>query len=329
MNQLISKSQASLSQISSRITNATISKLSNQIAEYKDLLKMVPKDDQILPEIHSECSNLLDEIINLHKSTFFTPLDYADCIIEVNAGAGGHESHDFTKMITKMYASYCKNNGIPCEIVDFSPGEIAGWKSAVVTLSTVNEIPVFGIFKHEIGAHRLVRTSLYDSAGRRHTSFTNVNVIASSPQSSTSITPSNIPQSEIKIETMRAQGAGGQHVNTTDSAVRVTHIPTNITAFCQNERSQGQNKKTALKILAARLNARQEGIRKSERKQEWEGKPDTAWGTHIRSYTGTPYKLVKDLRTGVECRDYDGVFNGDKLDLFLDAAVVKFGGEAK
>jgi peptide chain release factor 2 len=239
--------------------------------------------------------------------------DSNDTYIEINSGAGGTESQDWASMLLRMYQRWAEKHGYKVELIDFNSGETAGIKNATLL---VKGTQAYGWAKTESGVHRLVRISPYDSAARRHTSFASVWVY---PQVDDDI-EIEVKESDLKIDTYRASGAGGQHVNTTDSAVRITHVPTGVIVACQNERSQHKNRATAMKMLKARLYERELAIREAETAKTEAGKTDIGWGHQIRSYVLQPYQLVKDLRTGVTSTSPDDVLDGD-VDPFMAAAL--------
>ena len=239
--------------------------------------------------------------------------DGFDTYLEVHAGAGGTESQDWAEMLQRMYTRWAERQGYKVELVDYHSGEQAGIKSATLLVKGEN---AYGYAKTESGVHRLVRISPYDSAARRHTSFASVWVYP--------VVDDNIEvdynESDLRIDTYRASGAGGQHINTTDSAVRITHIPTGIVVQCQNQRSQHKNKAEAYNQLRARLYERELSIREQAANAENATKTDIGWGHQIRSYVLQPYQLVKDLRTGVTSTAPGDVLDGD-LDPFMAAAL--------
>ena len=239
--------------------------------------------------------------------------DANNSYIEINAGAGGTESQDWAEMLQRMYTRWADRKGMRVELVDHHSGEQAGIKSATLLIKGEN---AYGNLKTESGVHRLVRISPYDSAARRHTSFSSVWVY---PEVDDDI-DIEINESDLRIDTYRASGAGGQHVNTTDSAVRITHIPTNIVVACQNERSQHKNRASAMKQLKARLYEAELQRREAETSAANAAKTDIGWGHQIRSYVLQPYQLVKDLRTGVTSTSPSDVLDGD-LDRFMAAAL--------
>jgi peptide chain release factor 2 len=239
--------------------------------------------------------------------------DNNDTYIEINSGAGGTERQDWASMLLRMYQRWAEKHGYKVELMDFNSGETAGIKNATLLIKGAQ---AYGWAKTESGVHRLVRISPYDSAARRHTSFASVWVY---PQVDDEI-DIDIKESDLKIDTYRASGAGGQHVNTTDSAVRITHVPTGVIVACQNERSQHKNRATAMKMLKARLYELELAIREAEIAKTEAGKSDIGWGHQIRSYVLQPYQLVKDLRTGVTSTSPSDVLDGD-LDPFMAAAL--------
>ena len=239
--------------------------------------------------------------------------DGNDTYVEVNAGAGGTESQDWAEMLSRMYTRWAERRGMKVELVDYHAGEQAGIKSVTYLIKGEN---AYGYAKTESGVHRLVRISPYDSNARRHTSFASVWVY---PVVDDNI-DIEINESELRIDTYRASGAGGQHINTTDSAVRITHIPTNIVVQCQNQRSQHKNKAEAMNQLRARLYEAELRKRELEANATAASKTDIGWGHQIRSYVLQPYQLVKDLRTGVTSTSPTDVLDGD-LDPFMAAAL--------
>jgi peptide chain release factor 2 len=239
--------------------------------------------------------------------------DASDSYVEINSGAGGTESQDWAEMLQRMYARWGERRGFKVEMIDYHAGEQAGIKSATLLLKGEG---AYGWAKTEAGVHRLVRISPYDSSARRHTSFASVWVY---PQVDDDIAI-EINEKDLRIDTYRSSGSGGQHVNTTDSAVRITHIPTNIVVACQTERSQHKNRATAMKMLKARMYERELQRREAEASAIHAGKTDIGWGHQIRSYVLQPYQLVKDLRTGVISTDPQRVLDGE-LDPFMAAAL--------
>ena len=247
--------------------------------------------------------------------------DANDSYIEINAGAGGTESQDWAGMLQRMYTRWAERRGMKVELVDYHAGEQAGIKSATLLIKGEN---AYGYAKVESGVHRLVRISPYDSAARRHTSFSSVWVY---PVIDDNIEV-EINESELRIDTYRASGAGGQHINTTDSAVRITHLPTGIVVQCQNQRSQHKNKAEAYNQLRARLYERELQEREAIANAENASKTDIGWGHQIRSYVLQPYQLVKDLRTGTTSTSPGDVLDGDLDDFMASALSQRVTGEA-
>ncbi len=247
--------------------------------------------------------------------------DTNDSYLEVHAGAGGTESQDWAEMLLRMYTRWAEQHGCKVDLMEESQGEEAGLKSATIRIVGDN---AYGWLKTEAGVHRLVRISPFDAASRRHTSFASIDVY---PVVDDAIDV-DIQDKDIRIDTYRASGAGGQHVNRTDSAVRITHEPTGIVVQCQNDRSQHKNRASAMKMLKARLYERELKRREDEARAEHEAKSDIGWGHQIRSYVLHPYQMVKDLRTSVEKSNAQGVLDGD-LDPFLEAALAARAGSTR
>jgi peptide chain release factor 2 len=239
------------------------------------------------------------------------PNDRLNAIVNIHPGAGGTESQDWAEMLMRMYLRWAERSGFKTQILDYQDGEEAGLKSVTFTVAGEN---AFGMLGSESGVHRLVRISPFDAAKRRHTSFASVAVY---PEIDDKIEV-KIDEKDLRIDTYRSSGKGGQHVNTTDSAVRVTHIPTGIVTQCQNERSQHKNKDVCMKVLRARLYELEVEKKKAETQSIEDNKLDIAWGSQIRSYVLQPYRMVKDHRTKVEVGDVDRVLNGD-LEIFIKA----------
>ena len=248
--------------------------------------------------------------------------DRNSCFVSINPGAGGTESQDWAEMLLRMYLRYCEKKGWKTTITDYQAGDEAGIKS--VTFS-VNGEYAYGHLKAEAGIHRLVRISPFDSNARRHTSFASVYAFPEIEEEDINI---KISETDLRIDTYRSGGAGGQHVNTTDSAVRITHLATNIVVACQSERSQHLNKATAMKVLRAKLYEREMEERTAKASEIAAEKKEIGWGSQIRSYVLHPYKMVKDLRTGVESGNPDAVLNGS-LDEFVVAMLMGVRREVK
>jgi peptide chain release factor 2 len=241
--------------------------------------------------------------------------DGNDCYLEVNSGAGGTESQDWAHMLLRMYTRWAERRGFKVELLDESPGEEAGVKSATIQIKGDN---AYGWAKTETGVHRLVRISPFDSQARRHTSFASVYV---SPVVDENIAI-EVLDKDLRVDTFRASGAGGQHVNKTESAIRLTHMPTGIVVACQSDRSQHRNRATAMAMLKARLYERELQLREEKAMAAASIKTDIGWGHQIRSYVLQPYQMVKDLRTSVEVGNAGGVLDGD-IDVFLEAALAR------
>jgi len=239
------------------------------------------------------------------------PNDGCNALLTVHAGAGGTESCDWADMLLRMYTRWGEQAGFTVDVLDISPGEEAGISAATIRISGPN---AFGYAKAERGVHRLVRISPFDSASRRHTSFSSVDVIAELEDDAAI----EIDPSDLRTDVYRASGKGGQHVNKTESAVRLTHIPSGIVVTCQNDRSQIKNKASAMRTLKSRLYEKQEDEKRSEMEKFYGEKGDIAWGNQIRSYVFQPYQMIKDLRTGVESGNIQAVMDG-ALDPFIHA----------
>ena len=241
--------------------------------------------------------------------------DASNAIVSINAGAGGTEAQDWAEILLRMYLRWCENKGFKAEITDYQPGDEAGAKGVTFTVAGPY---AYGYLKAEKGIHRLVRISPFDSNARRHTSFCSVFVF---PELTDDV-DIDIQEKDLKVDTYRASGAGGQHVNKTDSAIRITHIPSGIVVSCQNERSQHKNRSTAMKQLKARLYEQEMEKKESEAEVLGGEKKDIAWGSQIRSYVLHPYRMVKDHRTGYEVGNADAVLDGD-LDGFIEAYLMQ------
>jgi len=244
------------------------------------------------------------------------------CFLEVHSGAGGTESQDWTQMLLRMYVRWAEAHGYKVEYIEESPGEEAGIKSATIQVTGDN---AYGWMKTESGVHRLVRISPFDGNARRHTSFASIGVY---PVIDDDIVI-DIQDKDLRIDTYRASGAGGQHVNRTDSAIRITHLPTGIVVQCQADRSQHKNRAAAFKMLRARMYEMELQKREAEKQKLHDSKTEIGWGHQIRSYVLHPYQMVKDLRTGVETSNSQAVLDGD-LDRFMAAALAqRLGGETE
>jgi peptide chain release factor 2 len=281
--------------------------------ELDELLELFSQDEAELQKLSREINKLKKTVAAFKIALLLQkPEDSSYCFLSINAGAGGTESQDWANMLLRMYQRFCEREGFNVTMLDYQPADEAGIKSATLYVKGEN---AFGLLKSEHGVHRLVRISPFDANKRRHTSFSAVTVTPEIPELNVEISPS-----DLRIDTYRASGAGGQHVNTTDSAVRITHIPTGIVAQCQNERSQSQNKETAMKMLRAKvaqkmLDDQNAKIAAGTQKKKIE------WGSQIRSYVLHPYKMVKDHRTDYESPQPDLVLDGELMD-FIEAFLV-------
>ncbi|XP_055816598.1 peptide chain release factor PrfB2, chloroplastic [Solanum dulcamara] len=287
--------------------------IEQELVEHIDMIKLAREEND--PELESESVKTLLMIRRNVKEKELEALlsgehDYCSCFIEVQAGAGGTESMDWASMVMQMYKLWAQRKGYGVSVVDEMPGEIAGIKRATIKVDGEN---AFGYAKSEVGVHRLVRISPFDSAKRRHTSFVAVAVIPILGDGSTRV---QINESDLRIERFRSGGAGGQSVNTTESAVRITHIPTGITASCQNERSQHSNKASAMAVLQSRLDQLEMARQAQMNAQHTQSLTEISWGNQIRTYVLHPYRMVKDLRTNYEVSDPDSVLEGE-LDEFI------------
>ena len=289
--------------------------------EYKDIIAIIEiaeqdNDEKLLIDAKNQLLNLNKNIKKKElESLLSEEADKNDCFIEINAGAGGTESQDWVQMLLRMYSRWSDKKDYKIIIMDENPGEEAGIKSVCIKISGIN---AYGWLKTESGVHRLVRISPFDSQNRRHTSFASVWVY---PEVDDSV-DINLEDKDLRIDTYRASGAGGQHVNRTDSAVRITHLPTNIVVQCQNHRSQHQNKAEAFKMLKAKLYELELEKKSTEKARTEENKTEIGWGHQIRSYVLQPYQLVKDLRTNKESSNFQAILDGD-IDDFLEAALAK------
>ncbi len=272
------------------------------------------KDEELEPEIIDILQTLSVRIGDLERLSLFTgEHDSAHAYLTIHSGAGGTEACDWVNMLLRMYMRWAEKRGFTTSIMDILPGEEAGIKSVT---AHIEGHYAHGYLKTEIGVHRLVRISPFDSNKRRHTSFASV---FCTPEVEDDIVIEIDPK-DLRIDTYRSQGAGGQHVNKTDSAVRITHIPTGIVAQCQNERSQHKNKDMAMKILRSKLYEHEQQLKDKERDAQEKEKKGISWGNQIRSYVFQPYTLVKDLRTGVEIGNSAAVMDGN-IDAFIEAAL--------
>ena len=277
-------------------------------------LAAMESDEDLLSEAETVMCALREKSAKAEVQALLSgEADSNDAFVEIHPGAGGTEAQDWAEMLLRMYSRWANASGMKVEVIEEQSGDEAGIKSATIRVKGEN---AYGWLKTESGVHRLVRISPYDSSARRHTSFGSVWVY---PQIDDTI-EIDINESECRVDTYRASGAGGQHINKTDSAVRITHEPTGIAVQCQNDRSQHKNRSQAWDMLRARLYERELKIREDAAQEEADNKSEIGWGHQIRSYVLQPYQLVKDLRTGVETSDTGGVLDGD-LDAFMAAAL--------
>lgn len=308
-----------------------VNELKSWINPYKEVKQSFEGVESLLPEaLEMEDVSLIDELLQeLEKAEkgllalearrmLSGEMDNKNCFLSINAGAGGTEACDWANMLCRMYQRWAERRGWKVESVDRVEGEVAGIKSTTFKFSGPF---AYGYAKAEKGVHRLVRISPFDSGNRRHTSFASVDV---TPEITDDI-QIEIKPSEIRVDTFRSSGAGGQHVNVTDSAVRITHLPTNIVVSCQNERSQIQNRETCMRILRSKLYEKEVTEREESLRMMGGEKKEIAWGSQIRNYVFQPYTLVKDTRTGFETGNVQAMMDGELLDDFIIAYLKEFG----
>ena len=296
----IGKEKTKISNILNKFLN-----VKNAVDDAKALYELAnsENDEETINSLFAEADELEDKIINLEISMMLSgENDDKNAIVSIHPGAGGTESNDWASMLYRMYLRFCEREGFKIEVLDFQEGEEAGLKDVSFIVRGEN---AYGYLKAENGIHRLVRVSPFDSAGRRHTSFSSVMV---SPELNDDI-EINIEEKDIRVDVFRASGAGGQHINKTESAVRITHIPTGIVVNCQNDRSQHKNKDTAMKVLKSRLYELE--LMKQREKDESAPKSEIGWGHQIRSYVLFPYQQVKDNRSGEAYSQTDAILDGD------------------
>jgi peptide chain release factor 2 len=286
--------------------------LRGTLSDSEELLELAEEDGELLSEVEEDLGRVERILEEQEVARLFSgEYDEGDAILTINPGAGGVDSQDWAEMLARMYRRWVERRGFGLEVIEYTEGEEAGIKSATFTVSGEY---AFGLLSAERGVHRLVRISPFDAGARRHTSFASVAV---APVVGEAVEV-EIEEKDLKVDTYRASGAGGQHVNKTDSAVRITHLPTGIVAQCQNERSQHQNREVAMRVLRARLFELEREKREQEIAAQSGEKAEIEWGSQIRSYVLHPYKLVKDHRTGEETANVDRVLDGD-IDAFIYA----------
>ncbi|MCY9805086.1 peptide chain release factor 2 [Vibrio scophthalmi] len=293
----------------------TIDQLEQGVEDVEGLLELAveEEDQETFDEIEPELAELEDKLAKLEFRRMFSgDHDASDCYIDLQSGSGGTEAQDWTSMMLRMYLRWAEAKGFKTEVIEVSDGDVAGLKGATVKISGEY---AYGWLRTETGVHRLVRKSPFDSSGRRHTSFASAFIY---PEIDDNITI-DINPSDLRIDVYRASGAGGQHVNTTESAVRITHVPTNTVVQCQNDRSQHKNKDQAMKQLRAKLFELEIQKQNAEKQANEDTKSDIGWGSQIRSYVLDDSR-IKDLRTGVENRNTQAVLDGD-LDKFIEASL--------
>lgn len=293
-------------------------RLSEELRDNELMLEMAleEEDREVLKDVHRKALSLQKELRTVELQQLLgEENDDKNAIVSINAGAGGTEAQDWAEMLLRMYLRWCEKKSFTVQMVDMLEGEEAGIKSGTFTVAGSY---AYGLLKGESGIHRLVRISPFDASGRRHTSFAAVLVI---PEVDDKIEV-EIKQADLRIDTYRASGAGGQHVNKTSSAVRITHLPTGIVVQCQNEKSQHRNRDIALKILRARLYEREKRAQQEKLQEAHDSLDDIAWGNQIRSYVLQPYRLIKDHRTSIEKGNVEGVLDGE-IDDFIEGYLMK------
>jgi peptide chain release factor 2 len=292
-------------------------KAEKQLDDFKVMLELGEAEPEaaqlkVQQELEQDVAKFFKELDALELKVFLSgPHDKSNCIMSINAGAGGTEAQDWAEMLSRMYQRWAERRGWQVEITDVLKGETAGLKSVTLLIGGEN---AYGFTKAERGVHRLVRISPFDANKRRHTSFASVDVIAEIEEDDSEIV---IPPNEFQVDTFRSGGKGGQNVNKVETAVRITHIPTGLVVASQTQRSQHQNRATAMKLLLSRIYAQRVDAQKAEMERFYGEKGSISWGNQIRSYVFQPYRMVKDLRTGVETSNVQAVMDGD-LDAFVN-----------
>ena len=301
------------------ITNRmeTFSALDNDLGDNELLLEMAEEEDDAatIDDVAAQIQELESRIDKLHVSLMLSgPDDHSNAILSINAGAGGTEAQDWAEMLMRMYLRWMERNDYKAQVIDYQPGEEAGIKSTTITVNGDN---AFGYLKTESGVHRLVRISPFNASGKRHTSFASVFVY---PELDNEIVV-DVDEKDLRVDVFRASGAGGQHVNKTSSAVRLTHLPTGIVVQCQQEKSQHRNKEMAMKVLKARLHQEEQKKQEAKKQELHDGKDDIAWGSQIRSYVLHPYQMVKDHRIGMDIGNVNSVLDGG-IDPFMEGVLL-------
>lgn len=287
----------------------------DEISYYNELIELSKQDEQLDIDINKELKILKINIEDFEIESMFTESDDKnDCFLEINTGVGGTDACDFSNMLLNMYLKWCKNNNFSVNIINLQDGDEAGITNAVLQISGIN---AFGWLKNESGVHRLVRISPYNANGKRQTSFSSVWVY---PVINNEI-KIEINENDLKIDTYRSSGAGGQHINKTDSAVRITHLPTKIVVQCQTQRSQHQNKEEAIRLLKSRLYELDRQKQQEEKDKLNNKKTNNGWGYQVRNYVLHPYQLVKDLRSNYEVNNFEKMLNGDYLTDFMKSLI--------
>ncbi len=314
------KAQETVAELSSlKSVIEPFEKVCGDVEDFEVILELVDEDPDMQGEADSAWKDLIKKLDKLELVSFLSgKFDKSNAYFSINAGAGGTESCDWAAMLLRMYRRFFEKRGWKDEIIEYQAGDEAGVKS--VTIKVTGDFS-YGYLKAEKGVHRLVRISPFDSNARRHTSFSSVDVF---PEISDDI-DIEVEEKDIRVDTFRASGAGGQHVNTTDSAIRITHIATGVAVACQSQRSQHKNRATAMSMLKARLFELEQEKQQAEADAIRGEKSENSWGSQIRSYVLHPYQMVKDVRTQAETGNTSAVLDGD-LDMFVEAWIKQFGG---
>ncbi len=290
-------------------------RLGRAVGDIEAFFELAMEGEDVLQDLRQEVTKLDQELSEIETATLLSgENDQANAFLAIHPGAGGTESQDWAEMLLRMYLRWAERHGFRTEMIEYQAGEEAGIKSVTVGIKGLN---AHGLLVPEIGVHRLVRISPFDANKRRHTSFASVFVYPELDDEIDIV----VDEKDLRVDTYRSTGAGGQHINTTDSAVRLTHLPTGIVVACQNERSQHKNRSMAMKVLRSRLYELEMEKKRAETKVIEDAKMDIAWGSQIRSYVLHPYRLAKDHRTKLEIGDVDRVLDGD-LDPFIKAFLV-------